>query len=70
MIYLENTEVAIKNGQSRETGNIGYKDEKCCYLLSISMNKSILTIVALVFQTISIIVLLILLKHIYCTFML
>ena len=25
MIYLENTEVAIKNGQSRETGNIGYK---------------------------------------------
>ena len=24
MAYLENTEVAIKNGQSRKTGNIGY----------------------------------------------
>ena len=24
MAYLENTEVAIKNAQSRKTGNIGY----------------------------------------------
>ena len=25
---LENTEGAIKNGQSRETGNMGYEDKK------------------------------------------
>jgi len=35
---LENTEEAIKNRQSRETGNIGYKRKKNCWT-SLYANK-------------------------------